>query len=271
MPKRLTEDQVAAYERDGFVAPVPVLTAEDVRRHRAGLEAFEATQGKPLDFPERSKSHLLFDWADAIVHHPKVLDAVEDLIGPDILVYHLTMHIKEAQSDLRVLWHQDDDYFHLDPPAHVTAWVALSEASERAGCMRMIPGSYREGLVPHAEKPAEDHLIRLGKGIHDRFGDQDGVAVPLKAGEMSLHNTHTIHASGPNRADDRRIGVGISYVPAHVRPISDPRSSALLVRGADRHRHFHPEARLRRSLSPDARAAHAEAYALYAKATGIET
>ena len=163
MPKRLSDTQTDAYARDGFTAPVPVLSEDEVTRFRAALEAFEAWQGKPLDFPERSKSYLLFDWADAITHHPNVLDAVEDLIGPDILVYHLTMHIKEPQTDVRVLWHQDDDYFHLDPPAHVTAWVALSAASEEAGCMRMIPGSYREGLVPHAEKPAANHLIRLGK------------------------------------------------------------------------------------------------------------
>lgn len=271
MPKRLTETQIADYRRDGFAAPVPVLSAEEVQRHRAGLEAFEASTGKPLDFPERSKSHLLFDWADTIAHHPAVLDAVEDLIGPDILVYHLTMHIKEAQTDAFVEWHQDDDYFHLDPPEHVTAWVALSEASEQAGCMRMIPGSPQEGLVPHSEKPAEDHLIRLGKGIHDRFADDDGVSVPLHAGEMSLHNTHTIHSSGPNRSDDRRIGVGISYIPAHVKPQNEPHSSALLVRDTDRYGYFHPETRLSDSLSPAARAEHERAYALYTAATGIET
>lgn len=271
MPKRLTEVQIAAYRRDGFVAPVPVLNTEEVRRYRSGLESFEAMDGKPLGFPECSKSYLLFDWADEIAHHPAVLDAVEDVLGPDILVYHSTMFIKEAHNGAFVQWHQDDDYFHLDPAEHVTAWVALSEASELAGCMRMIPGSRREGLVPHFEQPAEDHLIRLGKGIYNRYAKDDGVAVPLRAGEMSLHNTHTIHASGPNRSDDRRIGFGISYIPAHVRPLSEPRSSALLVRGEDRFNHFHPEVRLSAPLGPVARAAHAKAYALYTAATGIET
>lgn len=271
MPKRLTEPQIADYRRNGFTAPVPVLSQDEVHRHRAGLEQFEASTGKPLDFPERSKSYLLFDWADEIAHHPAVLDAVEDLIGPDLLIYHTTMHIKEAHQDVHVLWHQDDDYFHLDPPEHVTAWVALSEASELAGCMRMIPGSYREGPIPHSEKPADDHLIRLGKGIHDRYGEQDGVPVPLQAGEMSLHNTHTVHCSGPNRSDDRRIGYGISYIPAHVRPISEPHSSALLVRGEDKFGHFHRESRLSAPLSDGARAAHIKAYDLYTAATGIET
>ena len=135
------------------------------------------------------------------------------------------MNTKEARNEAYIPWHQDDDYFHLDPPEHVTAWVALSAASEEAGCMRMIPGSRADGLVPHVEKPNKDHLIRLGKSIHDRFELTDGVSVPLKAGEMSLHHTHTIHSSGPNRSNDRRIGYAVSYIPAHVRPLTEPRTT----------------------------------------------
>ncbi len=269
MPRRLTHQQIEQYRRDGFTGPVPVLDATEVRQYRAGLEAFEKNTGKSLDFPERSKPYLLFDWADAIVHHPTILDAVEDLIGPDILVYHTTMHIKEPQQDARVLWHQDDDYFHLEPVEHVTAWVALSDASALAGCMRMIPGSHREGLIQHEERPSPNHLIRLGKGIYDRFADDDGVLVPVAAGEMSLHHTHTVHASGLNRSTDRRIGVGVSYIPAHVRPSRIPHSSALLVRGVDRYQHFHPETRLRKSLSDEAWRAHQHANQLYMTATGI--
>ncbi|MCB1744239.1 MAG: phytanoyl-CoA dioxygenase family protein [Gammaproteobacteria bacterium] len=269
MPKRLSEAQVRRYHQDGFIGPVPVLSRDEVARYRAGLEDFERRSGARLDFPERSKSHLLFDWADAIVHHPAVLDAVEDLIGPDILVYHLTMHIKEPGTVQHIVWHQDDDYFHLAPAEHVTAWVALSQASEQSGCMRMMPGVHTQGPIEHREDPRPDHLIRLGKGIHGRFGDDDGVAVPVPAGSMSLHHTHTPHRSGPNRGSDRRIGVGISYIPAHVRPLTEPRSSALLVRGVDRHGHFHAETRLAESESPAARAAHARAYERYMAATGI--
>ncbi len=269
MPRDITDEQIEAYRRDGFTGPVPVLTDEEVARYRAGLEAFERESGKKLDFPERSKSYLLFDWADEIVHHPRVLDAVEELIGPNILVYHLTMHIKEAGTDAIVVWHQDDDYFRLSPAEQVTAWVALSDASERAGCMRMVPGSFREGRIPHDKRPSPDHVIRAGKGIFDRYRDSDGTPVPVGAGEMSLHHTHTVHSSGPNRADDRRIGVGISYIPTHVRPTTEPRTSTLLVRGVDEYRHFHEETRLETGLTPAARAAHAVAYEHYMAATGI--
>lgn len=267
MPKKLTDDNVARYRSDGFVAPISVLNPEEVSRFRAGLEDFEARSGHTLDFPERSKSYLLFDWADAIVHHPQVLDAVEDLIGPDILCYHLTMHIKEPDTDAIIIWHQDDDYFHLAPAEHVTAWVALSDATAEAGCMRMVPGVHQEGLLPHGEDPQPNHLIRRGKGIFGRFGDEDGVLVPVPAGTMSLHHTHTPHCSGPNHGTDRRIGVGISYIPAHVAPQTRPVSSALLVRGEDHYGHYYPETRLERSESAAARAAHDRAYGLYMAAT----
>lgn len=268
MPRKLTPAQIADYRENGFTGPVPVLSPDEVQTFRAGLEDFERRSGKRLDFPERSKSYLLFDWADAIVHHPAVLDAVEDLIGPDILCYHLTMHIKEPGTDAVIIWHQDDDYFHLSPAEHVTAWVALSDATEAAGCMRMVPGVHKEGALPHIEDPQPNHLIRRGKGIYGRFDDDAGVLVPVPAGSMSLHHTHTPHCSGPNRSQDRRIGVGISYIPAHVQPLTQPVNSALLVRGEDRYGHFHREERLSApSESPTARAAHERAYKLYMAAT----
>lgn len=262
--------QIAAYREKGFAGPIPVLTAAEVAEFRDSLESFERSTGKPLDYPERSKPYLLFDWADKIVHHRAILDVVEAIIGPDILVYHTTMHIKEAASEAVVLWHQDDDYFHLSPAEQITAWVALSDATEQAGCMRMVPGSFREGLIAHDERPSPNQLIRLGKGIYDRYRDDEGEPVPVPAGHMSLHHTHAVHSSGPNNGTDRRIGIGISYIPTRVKPIHHPYSSALLVRGNDRFHHFHPETRLVSSLTPAARTAHSRAYDFYMKATGIE-
>lgn len=269
MPLRLTDAQVAQYREEGFTAPIPVLTAEEVREARAELEAYEATIGKPLGFPEKSKCHLLFGWADRIVHHPAVLDAVEDVIGPDILLFHFTLQTKEARTPTFAEWHQDDAYFHLRPAAQVTAWVALSEASEASGCMRMIPGSHKPGIADHFENWTEQNLIRRGLTVAG-YGPTDGVPAPLGAGEMSLHHTHCIHSSGPNRSDDRRIGLTLSYVPTQVKPMNQGhRPTALLVRGTDRHGHFEPEARLKVPLSPEARLAHRRATGLYVSNAGI--
>jgi non-heme Fe2+,alpha-ketoglutarate-dependent halogenase len=263
MPKLLSSAQVEQYERDGFAAPAAVLSATEVRDLRADLERWEKLQGHPLEYPEKSKSYLLYGWADALVHHPKVLDAVEDVLGPDILVYHSTMWIKEAHTPAYVRWHQDGAYFFLDPLDHVTAWVALSEASELAGCMRVVPGTHRLPMIEHDDKPTPHDMIKRGQGISDRFDREKGVSMPLEAGELSLHHTALVHCSPGNDNDDRRMGLGISFVPAHVKPLGPVKPSALLVRGQDRYGHFIPEARLKTPMSAEAQAAHAEAVRLF--------
>lgn len=263
MPKILTPQQVDQYRSDGFATPVEVLTADEVRDMRGDLEHWEKQQGHPLDFPEKSKSYLLYRWADVLVHHPKVLDAVEDVIGPDILVYHSTMWIKEAHTPAYVRWHQDGAYFFLDPLEHVTAWVALSEASEVAGCMRVIPGTHRLPMLEHDDKPDANNMIKRGQGISERFDGERGVAMPLRAGELSLHHTSLVHCSPGNESGDRRMGLGISFVPAHVRPLGAVRPSALLVRGEDRYGHFVAEERLGAPMSAAAQAAHAAAVRLF--------
>jgi hypothetical protein len=262
MPRLLSDEQVVNYGRDGFVFPIDVLTPEEVRAWRGELQAWEATQGKPIDFPEKSKSYLLFNWADQLVHHPKVLDAVEDVIGPDILVYHSTLFLKEVHTDAYVRWHQDSPYFYLDPHEHVTAWVALSDASVEAGCMRVLPGSHRWGTFEHDDKPEPGNMIRRGQGISDRFDHETGHFMPVCAGQMSLHHTDLVHASGGNHSKDRRLGFAISYIPAHVRSTGHVKPSALCVRGRD-HGHFVPEQRLGTPLSGEARQAHTEALARF--------
>jgi hypothetical protein len=262
MPKLLSEAQVQAYERDGFVFPVDVLSAAQVRAHRQELEAWERARGAAIDFPEKSKSYLLFNWADQLVHHPRILDAVEDLIGPDILVYHSTLFLKEAHTPAFVRWHQDSTYFYLQPHLHVTAWVALSEASVQAGCMQALPGSHRWGALEHDDKPEPMNMIRRGQGISGRFDQAQGQFMPVGAGQMSLHHTDLVHASGGNDSDDRRIGYAISYIPAHVRPVGALRPSALCVRGRS-HGHFVEEERLREPLSSQAQDSHSRALALF--------
>ena len=263
MPRILSPAQVEQYRTDGFAFPVPVLSADEVRDLRADLEAWERRQGHPLDFPEKSKSYLLYEWADTLVHHPKVLDAVEDVIGPNILVYHSTMWIKEAHTPAYVRWHQDGAYFFLDPLEHVTAWVALSEASEKAGCIRVIPGTHRLPMVEHDDKPDAHNMIKRGQGISGQYDDEKGVAMPLRAGELSLHHTALVHCSPGNDNDDRRMGLGISFIPTHVRPLGPVKPSALLVRGEDRYGHFDDERRPVEEAGEAERAFHAEAVARF--------
>lgn len=258
MPKLLSASQVEAYARDGYVSPIDVLSAEEVRAFRDDLEDWEKQRGQTIDFPEKSKSYLLFNWADQLVHHPRILDAVEDVIGSDILVYHSTLFLKEANTPAYVRWHQDSTYFYLSPHLHVTAWVALSDASIAAGCMQVLPGSHQWGAFEHDDKPEPMNMIRRGQGISDRFDDVKGAFIPVGPGQMSLHHTDLVHASGANETNDRRLGFAISYIPAHVKPIGSVKPSALCVRGRS-HGHFLEEQRMQHALSVESFKAHADA------------
>jgi ectoine hydroxylase-related dioxygenase (phytanoyl-CoA dioxygenase family) len=262
MPASLSPAQVAQYQRDGYVFPVDCLTPEEVRHYRGCLEAFERAQGDTFGrLPDlvRSKSHLLFTWMDALVRHPRVLDAVESLIGPDILLYHLTSWLKEPHEASRVSWHQDGTYFGLEPPEQVTAWIALTDATPDMGCIKLIPGSQVIGQRPHKDVPAADNLLSRGQTIDFQMDYTKYIMMPLRAGQVSLHHTHVVHCSDPNRTDQRRIGIGVSYIPTRCRLMNDVRVSAMLVRGRDTHGHFDPEPRPAADFDAAARAAHADA------------
>lgn len=263
MPKVLADVDVQHFRDNGYVAPISVLAADDVARLRAELERYEKSVGHRIDFPEKSKSYLLFKWADELVHHPKILDAVEDLIGPDILVYHSTTWIKEAQTPAYVLWHQDGKYFHLEPHLHVTAWIALSDASIESGCVHVLPGSHKWRDFEHEDDLGEWNMIKRGQGIKDRFDGETGVPMPLKAGEMSLHHTDLVHCSRSNDGDDRRIGLGISYIPSSVGQYGKPKATALLVRGRERPGEFEQEQRLEVEMSDQTLARHAHSVSLF--------
>jgi len=238
MPRILSPAQVEQYRTDGFAFPVPVLSADEVRDLRADLEAWERRQGHPLDFPEKSKSYLLYKWADTLVHHPKVLDAVEDVIGPNILVYHSTMWIKEAHTPAYVRWHQDGAYWGLEPMEVLTAWVALGPATRANGCMRVLPGSHRGPALKQRDTFAPDNALSRGQEIEVAVDEAQAVDLALEPGQMSMHHLWIVHGSDPNRSAVPRVGLAIRYVAAQVRQRDGSRPLAMLVRGQNRHGHF---------------------------------
>src|SRR3712207_6779127 len=258
MPKLLSEAEVAAFWRDGFHFPVRVLTDAETRRFRGALEAHEAATGGPLAGNMRHKVHLLFTWAAELVRHGRILDAVEDLLGPDLLCWSTSFFIKEARTPDYVSWHQDATYWGLGPDDVVTAWVALSDAPVESGAMEFIPGTHRAGQLPHADTFHEHNLLSRGQEIAVKVDAEKAVKVPLKAGEMSLHHVKLAHYSGPNGTGDRRIGLAIRYIPPAVRQ-TKVRDSATLVRGRVTCGHYDLEPRPRADLAGAALAAHRDA------------
>ena len=263
MAKKLTPAQIAGYERDGYVFPIDAFSTERTRAWRLRLEDFERAEGRKMTRGHNFKPHLLFPWVDEIVHAPEVLDAVEDLIGPDIRLFHLTVWPKDAGSGTYVSWHQDATYFALEPACHVTAWVALTDAPVEAGCMEVVPGSHRLGQMRHAEMQDPENLLSRGQALAVDVDRTSTAFMPVKAGQFSLHHTHLVHNSRPNRSTDRRIGLGISYIPTHARCTSAMRVTAMLVRGTDKYRHFAEERRPVQEAGSEERAFHAEAVARF--------
>ncbi len=254
----LDKAAVEAFRRDGFLSPVAAFSAEEAREWRGALEAFEA--GVPERPQNRRKLHVLMPWVRRIVEDPRILDAVEALIGPDILVYTSTFFIKEPQSDAVAAWHQDATFFGLTPYEHVTAWVAFSPASVAAGCMRFVPGSHRWGQRRHVSGTVAGSINAGAQMLGEAVDATSAVYAPLEAGQFSLHHTLVVHDSAPNRSADRRIGFGISYIPVHVRHTGKRPPSASLVRGLDPFGHF--------DLEPDPRPlAPAEREAAHERAT----
>jgi len=264
---------VERYQRDGFHFPVPVLTPAEALGLRRRLEAVEAEHGGALRGEIRHKPHLLFTWLADLVRHPAILDAVEDVLGPNLLAWSTSFFIKEARDPAYVSWHQDATYWGLSAPDVLTAWVAFTDATVENGAMRMVPGSHAEQLE-HRDTFAPHNLLSRGQEIAVDVDEARGVDILLRAGEMSLHHVRMVHGSPANRSDDRRIGFAIRYIPTYVRQIAGEGDSAMLVRGVDDYHYFAPEHPPASDLAPEARAHHAAVVAQSAKilyrGTGVE-
>jgi hypothetical protein len=255
MPKLLGQEQVERFHRDGYLGPIRVMSVEQAGELRRRLEAHEAATGGPLRGDLRHKAHLLFSWLGDLVRNDALLDAVEDLHGPDLLCWTSNFFIKEPRSPGFVSWHQDSTYWGLSSPDVVTAWVAFEASTPLSGCMRVVPGTQAHDQVPHKDTFAADNLLSRGQEIQVDIDDKDAADLVLQPGEFSLHHVRIIHGSEPNNADWDRIGFTIRYVPTYVRQIGG-RDSAMLVRGVDEFHNFDPEPRPKADFHPDAVAFH---------------
>jgi non-heme Fe2+,alpha-ketoglutarate-dependent halogenase len=256
MPKILTGQQARKYQEDGYHSPVRVMTAEQARSYRAKLEAFEESQGGSLNGRTKQKLYLLLTWMDELVRHPRILDAVEDVLGPDILCWQAGFFIKEPNSQGFVTWHQDSTYWGLSAPDVCTAWLALSPATVESGAMIRAPGTHKLDQLPHGDTFDTDNLLTRGQELSVDIDRSNAVDLVLEPGEISLHHVMLAHASEPNKTGDRRIGLAIRYVAPHVRQITGVPDSAMLVRGEDRFGHFETETPPLSDLHPDAVALH---------------
>ena len=255
MPKVLTEAQIEGFWRDGCVFPVRIMSEAQALEIRAKLEAFEAETGGPLKGALRHKSHLLFTWLAELVRAGPMLDAIEDLYGPNLLCWTTNFFIKETHNPAFVSWHQDSTYWGLDKPDVVTAWVALTPSNKGNGAMEFIPGTHNKDQIPHRDTFDKHNLLTRGQEVAVEVDQSQAVRIDLEPGEISLHHVRLVHGSPPNPSNDRRIGFAIRYIPTTVAQVAGE-DSATLVRGEDTHHHFELEPRPARDMDPEFVALH---------------
>ena len=231
------DDLAAAYRRDGFAFPYRVLPEAEATGLAREVEALIDSDARSLHFM-RNNPHLVFPSVDRLVHDDRVLDAVERILGPNLLLWSTSFFLKAPQSADFVSWHQDLTYWGLDGTDQVSAWMALSPITEANGCMRFVPGSHRRAIETHRDTFAEENQLTRGQVLAVDIDESQAVPVTLAPGELSLHHGHLFHASGPNTTDAWRIGITMIYLAPGMRQVVANKDYARLVRGEDEYGHF---------------------------------
>ena len=247
----LTSEQRQSYRENGYLFPVELMSAEEADQHRARLESAESSHG-PMHY--RVKPYLLFGSAFEIATHPKLLDAIECVLGPDILLWDSGYVIKEPYSDGFVSWHQDLTYWGLDMQSDydlVSAWVAITHATPANGCMQFARASHNNGTFAHADTFDASNILHRGQTIDDEFEDSDIDLVELRAGQASLHQGWAVHSSKPNTSGERRIGLVMNYLKPSARQVVGDYEAATLVRGDDKFGYYAQEPICEHDFAPE--------------------
>ena len=215
MPK-LSDQQINFYNEKGYISPIDVFSTKEAKEIRDEIESIEKKWPNFLEGLGRNYVHIISPIFNKACLNKRMLDAVESIIGKNILICGTTLFIKNANEKGFVSFHQDAKYIGLEPHNWVTAWVAITDANENNGCMRMWPGSHKNNLKHHNQKFDANNLLTRGQTI-ENVPIEETEPVILKAGQLSLHHPKIIHGSGLNKSKERRIGFAIqSYIGSNV-------------------------------------------------------
>jgi non-haem Fe2+, alpha-ketoglutarate-dependent halogenase len=240
----LSVEQREFYEENGYLFPLRVFSESETAEFRQQFDDYTAQNKERLSqlIPRERRAvygltHLMLPWVYRMVSHPRVLDAVEGAIGPNLLVWGSDWFVKFPGDAAYISWHQDGAYWGLQPPQVTTAWIALSPSTQESGCMRVMPGTQKMQL-PQRETYAIDNALSRGQEIALEVDESKAVALCLAAGEMSLHHIGIAHGSKANSADYPRIGIAVRYIAPEVVQKGTERQIVQLVRGKDDYGNF---------------------------------
>ncbi|MBO9412588.1 MULTISPECIES: phytanoyl-CoA dioxygenase family protein [unclassified Ruegeria] len=254
----LTPEQIESYWEDGYLYPLTTFSEQETSEIRAEFEQIEkdwlgADLPLPLNTYKRVNAHLVMPLAARVATDPRVLDIVQGILGPDIMVWSAEFFVKEPNTRQTVGMHQDLTYWGMgETPDQVTAWIALSPATCDSGCMDFVRASHKNPILPHNDTYSDTNLLSRGQEIAVEVADEEKTHIELAPGQMSLHHGLTIHGSGPNRSDDRRIGLAIRYLNPNAKQLVAERDYALLARGEDTQSNFVPVPAPETLFSPEA-------------------
>jgi len=238
---KLSEWQRREFEQNGYLCPLPVLDRTEAKHYLTSYLDYVALNKERLDalqpnqqYHVLSETHFVLPWVHELVSNPRILDAVETLLGPNLLAWNTNWFSKMPGEKTYVGWHQDGTYWNLRPPTVVTAWVALSPSISTNGCMRVIPGTHLKPMLPQRETYIPENALSRGQEIAVEVDERQAVDLNLQPGEMSLHHIWIVHGSNANSSKDApRIGIAIRYTKPEVAQESPMKPMALLVRGQD--------------------------------------
>jgi chlorinating enzyme len=241
---KLNAEEQEFYAENGYLYPIRVFSDAETAEFRRQFDDYTAQNkdllGKMIPRERRAVyglTHLMLPWVYQIASHPRVLDAVEGALGPNILVWGSDWFVKFARDPAFISWHQDGAYWGLNPPKVATAWIALSPSTLENGCMQVMPGTQKMQL-PQRETYALDNALSRGQEIALEVDEAKAVAMTLDAGQMSLHHIGIAHGSKANRSDQPRIGIAVRYIAPEVVQKGVERQIVQLVRGKDEYGHF---------------------------------
>lgn len=226
-----------SYDESGIATPIRILPQVDAEAIGERVMAARKPGDADIELAFRTSPHLLFPWLYDLATLPSVLDSVEQILGPDLLIWSSQFFTKDPGDGGFVTWHQDSTYWGLEPNTITTAWIALTRSIPESGCMQVVPRSHLMDQLPHSDTFAEGNLLSRGQEIAVDVSEMDTIDVVLQPGEMSLHHVQLVHGSQPNQASWPRLGFVVRYIPTSVRQVGG-RTRATLVRGEDRYNHF---------------------------------
>jgi ectoine hydroxylase-related dioxygenase (phytanoyl-CoA dioxygenase family) len=237
---------LSAAERDtfrqqGYLGPYSLCSAAEMDGMRPGIEAVLASEAPDHKTREHNR-HLDSRLVHELAVHPAILDRMAALYGEDLLIWRTNFFVKDpVGGDLGVSesppkeipWHQDFNYWPLEPPVIISAWIAIDPSTRANGCVQVLPGSHRKPL-PHI-KAGED-MVFAEMADPDSYDASGAVDLEMEPGQFVLFNERTLHHSEPNRSAQRRIGLAVRAIVPLVQVLSwdSPAHALVLARGRDR-------------------------------------